>query len=209
MNEKSFRVIKIKGTERKEKPYNIVYYSNDVPIIEEFGLFPKKAVKTDTYIINPVGFTSTPDVDDEAYTFKGTFGEKCCIATDLLYKPNTEPNEVCVGNFKTKNYIRINDNQIKIEENGTEEIYTRSTNKTSINSNNIVELLSDNEIIIKSPKIKIEGDIEVTGNLEVSGTLKVDGIITAPQGMNVNGKIINDVHIHSGGTINGKTGTVQ
>ena len=189
---KSFRKIKIKDTVRNQRPYTIKYNGYKAPDIPEFGFKSDDPILNDVYIINPVGFTSTPDTNDDAYTFEGTLGEKCCFTTDLFYKPDTKPNEVCVGNFKTDNFIRINDNQIKVEENGTEVIYTRTTNKTSINSDNIIELTSGKKIIINAPEIEINGDMTINGNLTVNG------MITTPQGMKVNGKIINDVHSHSG-----------
>lgn len=203
MEEKAFRIVKVKDTIREQRPYNIRYTGFKAPDIPFLGLKSDVPILDDVYIINPVGFTSTPDTNDDAYIFQGMMGEKCCIATDIYSKPETKPNEVCIGNFKTFNYVRINDNQIKIEEDGTDEIYTKTTKKTSINSNDIIELRAEKKIVIVAP------DVEITGNLTISGNLTVTGMINASQGMTVNGKVINDVHSHSGGTINGNTGGVN
>ncbi len=193
-------LIKIQDTERNQRPYNIKYIGYSSPEIKEFELKSQNFIKSDIYIINPVGFTSTPDTNDIAYVFLENSGEKFCIATDNYYKPDTNPNEVAIGNFKTNNYIRINDNEIKIEENGTEQIYIKANNKTSINSQNTIELISENNIIIKSPNITIEGDISIKGNLTINGKMDITGMITTPLGMTVNGKVINDIHTHIGVT---------
>ena len=134
-----YSIRKIKGTQREQIPYNIKYMLYPTPDVQDFNFVKQDNMLSDVYIINPVGFTSTPDENDNAYIFQGSFGDKCCICVDTFYKPDTVPNEVCVGNFKTENYIRINDNQIKIENAGTQEIISNS-NKTSINANSIIDL---------------------------------------------------------------------
>lgn len=185
-------IIKIKDTIRDKKPNRIVYVGTSMPNIPELGFEAQEYLNSDVMILNPVGFTSCPDEDDLAYTFETDDGDKFCITSDYLEKPHTEPNEVCVGNFKTNNYVRINDNQIKIENNGTEEIYTKTTKLTSISSNDTIELVADKKIVIKAPEVVVEG------NMTINGNLTVNGMITSQQGMTVNGKVIDDVHTHSG-----------
>ena len=73
--------------------------------------------------------------------------------------------------------------------------------------------VKDGEVSITTSKLKITADVEISGNVDITGNVDVTGDVTATgnvTGAEVIGGVIPislSTHIHTGGTISGKTGT--
>lgn len=156
-----FRAI-IEKIDTNKTPYEVLYKAYNGM---NAGLLPNgidlrnEPILGQAVLFSAVGEKSTPQKGDIAWIEKTKEGHYIAFCTDWIDSPNTTTNEKAVGNFKANNFIRMNDSQILIQEDGTEEVYVstknidlncseefivNADNKASINSSSSLELFSNN-----------------------------------------------------------------
>lgn len=169
------KIEKIKGT---TNPYEVIYrrYDTDIPITLPTGqVIQNDPLKALVYLYNDVGTASHPQKGDQAYIMPINATEYLGFCVDWASKPSRVINEYCVGNFKTNNFIRFNDNSILAEEIGTENITFKSTVKHLVETA-LLEIASSTTVKIESTGGKTSLESSTNIDLIASSIVNLGGL---------------------------------
>lgn len=164
-------------------PYNISYkrYNNRQSLSLENGIsIDNDPLLEDIVVYTVSGTAYKPSIGEKARITIDDDGNAYAEPVDTFVKPvNLTDSGSAFGNFKTKNFIRFENDVIKVVESGTKNINFLSSEK-------IVLAVGSNIVEISESGIKINGNFEVIGNSKFKGTVIA------------NDKPIDETHMHSG-----------
>jgi len=144
-------------------------------------------IKKSIFLMDPTGRASKPAAGDEVLCFEIDSTETWGFCIERKGQPERITNEICEGNFKTNNFVRINDSEILIEEDGTKRVFidTESIEFTSsvkhIVQTELLQLISTTTAEISADETTINGDtsLDLTSDeVGIVGTSKA-GITSA------------------------------
>lgn len=150
--------LKIKTVKGNSNPYEIIYrrYDTDRPIRLPTGqVIQNDVLKGLTYLYNDIGIATHPQEGDEVLVMPINTTEYIGFCVDWQSKPARAINELCLGNFKTNNFIRIDDTSIKAEESGTKNITLKCSSemtlestgdKTSVKASTDINLIAGSDV---------------------------------------------------------------
>jgi len=171
--------VKIKEVKGTSNPYEIIYrrYDTDKPIRLPTGqVIQNDVLKGLTYLYNDIGIATHPQEGDEVLVMPINATEYIGFCVDWQSKPSRAINELCLGNFKTSNFLRINNNSIKAEESGTNYITFISLIKHLVQSA-LVEIISSG-----TAKLESLGDLTLEstgGKTSVKASSDIDLITSS------------------------------
>ena len=169
------KIEKIKGT---TNPYEVIYrrYDTDIPIKLPTGqVIQNDPLKALVYLYNDVGIATHPQKGDQVYIMPINATEYLGFCVDWASKPSRAINEICLGNFKTSNFIRLNTDTILIQEEGTKNLYM---DIESITLKSTVKHLVETALleIASSTTVKIES---TGGKTSLESSTNIDLIASA------------------------------
>lgn len=176
--------VKIEEIKGDRNPYEVIFrrYDTENPIILPTGQeIQNDILKGQAYLFDSTGDATKPEKGDQAIIFQINSTEYLALCVDWGHKPQRQTNERCLGNFKTSNFIRINDDTILIQESGTKNLYVdiaSITFKSTIEhivETQLLQILSQTTSTIES---KGDMTVESTGgktSLDASTTVELGG----------------------------------
>ncbi|MBR2678569.1 MAG: phage baseplate assembly protein [Bacilli bacterium] len=157
----------------------IKYLKDVIKIVQKLGLY---------------GICGNPPKGSSGILFPilGSDSNLVCLADDIKNRfKDLKEGEVVIGNYLTKSFI-------KFKEDGGVEIHAKYI--TQVAEDGDISLSAGNNIINSAQATNINNPLNVNDNVTVSKK------VTATEDVIGGGKSLK-THIHTGGTIDGKTGT--